>query len=211
MTSTIRATRGRQPAELDLFRLYLDEVGRRPLLTGQDEARLSQAYQQGLDAQRQLTQATSDALDPATRARLEATAERGERARRTMVEANLRLVVSIARRFSATGLPLGDLVQEGNLGLLRAVEKFDWRKGFKFSTYATWWIKQAIARGAADRGARAIRLPVHVGEQVGRLRRTEARLQELLGREPATGELAGALRPAAHRPGDHQPGRPGRR
>jgi RNA polymerase sigma factor (sigma-70 family) len=194
MTSTIRATRGRQPAELDLFRLYLDEVGRRPLLTGQDEARLSQAYQQGLDAQRQLTQATSDALDPATRARLEATAERGERARRTMVEANLRLVVSIARRFSATGLPLGDLVQEGNLGLLRAVEKFDWRKGFKFSTYATWWIKQAIARGAADRGARAIRLPVHVGEQVGRLRRTEARLQELLGREPATGELAGALR-----------------
>ena len=194
MTSTIRATRGRQPAELDLFRLYLDEVGRRPLLTGQDEARLSQAYQQGLDAQRQLTQATSDALDPATRARLHATAERGERARRTMVESNLRLVVSIARRFSATGLPLGDLVQEGNLGLLRAVEKFDWRKGFKFSTYATWWIKQAIARGAADRGARAIRLPVHVGEQVGRLRRTEARLQELLGREPATGELAGALR-----------------
>ena len=106
-----------------------------------------------------------------------------------MIESNLRLVVSIARRFSATGLP-GDLVQEGNLGLLRAVEKFDWRKGFKFSTYATWWIRQAIARGAADRGARAIRLPVHVDEQVGRLRRTQTRMHELLGREPSDEELA---------------------
>jgi RNA polymerase primary sigma factor len=192
MTSTIRATRVRQPAELDSFRLYLDEIGRRPLLTRQDEVQLSQAYEQGLDAQHQLTHAGGD-LDPATRARLQATAERGRRARRTMVEANLRLVVSVARRFSATGLPLGDLVQEGNLGLLRAVETFDWRKGFKFSTYATWWIKQAIARGAADRGARTIRLPVHVGEQVGRLRRTESRLHEQLGREPSTGELAGAL------------------
>jgi RNA polymerase primary sigma factor len=192
MTSTIPATRVRQPAELDSFRLYLDEIGRRPLLTSQDEVQLSQAYQQGLDAQRQLTQVGGD-LDQATRARLQATAERGRRARRTMVEANLRLVVSVARRFSATGLPLGDLVQEGNLGLLRAVEKFDGRKGFKFSTYATWWIKQAIARGAADRGARTIRLPVHIGEQVGRMRRTESRLHELLGREPSTGELAAAL------------------
>jgi len=171
----------------DSFRLYLDEVGRHPLLTKQDEVALSQAYEQGLAAQLRLGQLPAD--DP-RRAELEAVAERGERARRKMIESNLRLVVSIARRFSATGLPLGDLVQEGNLGLLRAVEKFDWRKGFKFSTYATWWIRQAIARGAADRGARAIRLPVHVDEQVGRLRRTQTRLHEQLGREPTDAELA---------------------
>src|SRR5215213_2501664 len=171
----------------DSFRLYLDEVGRHPLLTKEDEIELSQAYEAGLDAQLKLADCAAD--DPA-RPELEATAERGEWARRKMIESNLRLVVSIARRFSATGLPLGDLVQEGNLGLLRAVEKFDWRKGFKFSTYATWWIRQAIARGAADRGARAIRLPVHVDEQVGRLRRTQTRMHELLGREPTDDELA---------------------
>jgi RNA polymerase primary sigma factor len=110
-----------------------------------------------------------------------------------MIESNLRLVVTIARRFSATGLPIGDLVQEGNLGLMRAVEKFDWRMGFKFSTYATWWIRQAIARGAADRGTRAIRLPVHVDEQMGRLWRTRTRMLERLGREPTDGELADAM------------------
>src|ERR687897_83547 len=170
----------------DSFRLYLDEVGRHPLLTKEDEIELSQAYEAGLDAQLKL--ADTDPSDPA-RAELEG----GGGPRRKMIESNLRLVVSIARRFSATGLPLGDLVQEGNLGLLRAVEKFDWRKGFKFSTYATWWIRQAIARGAADRGARAIRLPVHVDEQVGRLRRTQTRMHELLGREPTDEELATEL------------------
>jgi RNA polymerase sigma factor (sigma-70 family) len=188
MTSMLGVERKRTTAaELDLFRLYLDEVGRHPLLTKEDEIALSQAYEAGLDAQLKLAEA-----DPCDAARpdLERVAARGEWARRKMIESNLRLVVSIARRFSATGLPLGDLVQEGNLGLLRAVEKFDWRKGFKFSTYATWWIRQAIARGAADRGARAIRLPVHVDEQVGRLRRTQTRLHELLGREPTDTELA---------------------
>ena len=149
---------------LDLFRVYLDQIGRHPLLTREDEIELAQAIEAGDDA-----------------------------ARRRMIESNLRLVVTIARRFSATGLPIGDLVQEGNLGLMRAVEKFDWRMGFKFSTYATWWIRQAIARGAADRGTRAIRLPVHVDEQMGRLWRTQARLQELSGREPSDGELADAL------------------
>jgi RNA polymerase primary sigma factor len=149
---------------LDLFRVYLDQIGRHPLLTREDEVALAQAIEAGDDA-----------------------------ARRTMIESNLRLVVTIARRFSATGLPIGDLVQEGNLGLMRAVEKFDWRMGFKFSTYATWWIRQAIARGAADRGTRAIRLPVHVDEQMGRLWRTRTRMLERLGREPTDGELADAM------------------
>jgi RNA polymerase sigma factor (sigma-70 family) len=189
MTSMDKERR-RATAELDLFRLYLDEVGRRPLLSKDDEVELSQAYEAGLEARLELAEAGP--ADPA-RARLQAIADRGDWARRRMVESNLRLVVSIARRFTATGLPLGDLVQEGNLGLLRAVEKFDWRKGFKFSTYATWWIRQAIARGAADRGARAIRLPVHVDEQVGRLRRTQTRLHEALGREPSDEELADEL------------------
>src|SRR4029450_10883918 len=175
---------------LDLFRVYLDEVGGHPLLTKEDEIELSQAYEAGLDAQLKLADTAAD--DPA-RPALEATCDHGEWARRKVMGSNLRLVVSIARRFSATGLPLGDLVQEGNLGLLRAVEKFDWRKGFKFSTYAAWWIRQAIARGAADRAARAIRLPVHVDEQVGRLRRTQTRMHELLGREPTDDELAGEL------------------
>jgi RNA polymerase primary sigma factor len=165
MTGTARVARTTGAAELDLFRLYLDEIGRHPLLTADDEVRLAQAYEAG-----------------------------DEGARRKMIESNLRLVVSIARRYWATGLPLGDLVQEGNLGLLRAVEKFDWRKGVKFSTYATWWIKQAITRGAADRGANPIRLPVHIDEQVGRLRRAETRLAERLGREPSSHELAAELR-----------------
>ena len=187
--STVSADPG-DPQTSDLFRLYLDEVGRHPLLTKDDEVELSQAFEAGQAAQAKLAELEADHPDVAT---LQAEAARGEAARRKMIESNLRLVVSIARRFSATGLPLGDLVQEGNLGLLRAVEKFDWRKGFKFSTYATWWIRQAIARGAADRGARAIRLPVHVDEQVGRLRRTQTRLHESLGREPSDDELAAEL------------------
>jgi RNA polymerase primary sigma factor len=149
---------------LDLFRVYLDQIGRHRLLTREDEVELAQAIEAGDDA-----------------------------AKQRMIEANLRLVVTIARRYSATGLPIGDLVQEGNLGLMRAVEKFDWRMGFKFSTYATWWIRQSIARGAADRGTRGIRLPVHVDEQMGRLWRAQTRMHERLGREPTDDELADAL------------------
>ena len=172
---------------LDLFRVYLDDIGRHPLLTKEDEIELSQAMRPAW------TPSQLADTSPTTRPDPPGGCRRPRHGRRKMIESNLRLVVSIARRFSATGLPLGDLVQEGNLGLLRAVEKFDWRKGFKFSTYATWWIRQAIARGAADRGARAIRLPVHVDEQVGRLRRTQTRMHELLGREPTDEELAAEL------------------
>jgi RNA polymerase primary sigma factor len=172
--------------ELDLFRLYLDEIGRHPLLTKEDEIALSRAYHDGLRAGDEAV--ALPAGDP-RRPALERAAARGALARRRMIEGNLRLVVSIARRFTSTGLPLADLVQEGNLGLLRAVEKFDWRMGFKFSTYATWWIRQAIARGAAERGVRAIRLPIHVDERVGRLRRAQSRLRESLGREPTDDEL----------------------
>jgi RNA polymerase sigma factor (sigma-70 family) len=208
------ATHRRRTPELDLFRLYLDEIGRHPLLTAEDEVELSRAYRAGLDARAKL--ADADPQDPA-RPGLKAVAERGEWARRTMIEANLRLVVSIARRFSATGLPLGDLVQEGNLGLLRAVELFDGREGFRFSTYATAWIKQAIARGAADRGARAIRLPVHIEEQVGRLRRTRTRMHEKLGASRPTtswprncGSRYRTCCAAGRGPGEHLAGHPDR-
>jgi RNA polymerase primary sigma factor len=170
----------------DSFRLYLDEVGRHPLLTKEDEIELSQAYEAGLAARAKLKDLAPDDKD---RAGLQVTADLGERARRKMIESNLRLVVSIARRFSATGLPLGDLVQEGNLGLLRAVEKFDWRKGFKFSTYATWWIRQAIARALADK-ARTIRIPVHVVEKLNKIGRAERKLVTELGREPTAEEIA---------------------
>jgi RNA polymerase sigma factor (sigma-70 family) len=173
----------------DSFRLYLDEVGRHPLLTKDDEIELSQAYEAGLEAQLKL--ADTDPDDPA-RPDLEAVADHGEWARRKMIESNLRLVVSIARRFSATGLPLGDLVQEGNLGLLRAVEKFDWRKGFKFSTYATWWIRQAIQRGIANTG-RTIRLPAHAGDSLLRLHKVRAQLEAELERDPTIAELANEL------------------
>jgi RNA polymerase primary sigma factor len=158
--------------DLDLFRVYLDQAGRHRLLTRQEEIELAQAIEAGDEA-----------------------------AKRRMIECNLRLVVSIARRCARSGLPLSDMVQEGNLGLVRAVEKFDWRLGFKFSTYATWWIRQAIARGAADRGARAIRLPVHVDEQVNRLRRTQTRLYERIGEEPSDQTLAAELRLPAQRIG----------
>ena len=158
--------------DLDLFRVYLEQAGRHRLLTRQEEIELAQAIEAGDEA-----------------------------AKRRMIECNLRLVVSIARRCARSGLPLSDMVQEGNLGLVRAVEKFDWRLGFKFSTYATWWIRQAIARGAADRGARAIRLPVHVDEQVNRLRRTQSRLYERIGEEPSDQTLAAELRLPAQRIG----------
>ncbi|MEW6470988.1 MAG: sigma-70 family RNA polymerase sigma factor [Actinomycetota bacterium] len=170
----------------DLVHLYLREIGRHALLTKADEVRLSQRIEAGMAATNEL--AAGD-VDATSRAELESAVRQGEAARREFVNANLRLVVSIAKRYQASGLPLLDLIQDGNLGLLHAVEKFDWRKGFKFSTYATWWIRQAIHRGIANTG-RTIRLPVHAGETVNLLTKTKARLEHELRRPPTPSELA---------------------
>ncbi len=176
-----------EPQE-DLVRLYLNEIGRYPLLMKEDEERLGEAVAQGLAAAAELA-APGPALAAARRRRLGSLVQAGERATTEFCQANLRLVVSIAKRYQASGVPLLDLVQEGNLGLLHAVEKFDHKKGFKFSTYATWWIRQAITRGIANTG-RTIRLPVHAGDLVNRVHRGSARLEVRLGRRPTAEELA---------------------
>jgi RNA polymerase sigma factor (sigma-70 family) len=173
--------------EEDLVRLYLNDVGKFALLSKSDEIRLAQAVETGRDAR---TQLIGDAdLSPARRRQLRRLVRLGDEASTTFIQANLRLVVSIAKRYQAADLPLLDLVQEGNLGLIHAVEKFDWRKGFKFSTYATWWIRQAITRGIANTG-RTVRLPVHAGDLLNRVSQARSRLEAQLGRRPSTGELA---------------------
>ena len=174
--------------EEDLVRLYLTDIGQYPLLTKEDEVRLAQQIEQGNAARRDLEEPTSSA-SPARRTQLRREIRRGEDAERTFVQSNLRLVVSIAKKYQASGLPLLDLIQEGNLGLMHAVEKFDWRKGFKFSTYATWWIRQAITRGIANTG-RTIRLPVHAGDTLARLQKARARLELKYGRPATLSELA---------------------
>src|SRR5450755_4713184 len=150
----------------DLVRLYLEDVGRHNLLTKDDEIRLAQAIETGTAAAERL--ATAKKLTPTQRRQVRREIRQGEEAHRQFVNSNLRLVVSIAKKYQSSGLPLLDIVQEGNLGLIHAVDKFDWRKGFKFSTYATWWIRQAIQRGIAN-SARVIRLPVHAGDNLARL------------------------------------------
>jgi RNA polymerase sigma factor (sigma-70 family) len=179
-----------QPEE-DLVRLYLNDVGKHGLLTKDDEVRLAQAVEAGRQARTEL--ATLHGIDPSRRRHLSRLARAGDQATETFVTANLRLVVSIAKKYQAAELPLLDLVQEGNLGLIHAVEKFDWRKGFKFSTYATWWIRQAIARGIANSG-RTVRLPVHAGDLLNRVIKARGRLEGQLGRRPTTAELAADLR-----------------
>ena len=161
--------------EEDLVRLYLTDIGQYPLLTKDDEVRLAQAIEAGNEARREL-EAGGKELTAARKRELRRHTRDGEDAERTFVQSNLRLVVSIAKKYQASGLPLLDLIQEGNLGLMHAVEKFDWRKGFKFSTYATWWIRQAITRGIANTG-RTIRLPVHPGDTLARLQKARARLE----------------------------------
>ena len=169
--------------------LYLREIGRVPLLTAADEVRLAQAIERGRAAAERLS---VGAVAEAEREDLVALVREGEAAREQLTDANLRLVVSVARRYSNRGVPLIDLIQEGNLGLLRAVEKFDWRRGFKFSTYATWWIRQAVSRAIAD-DARTIRIPVHLYDVVNRMARVSSQLHQELGREPTEDEIAAAL------------------
>ncbi|MDA8043805.1 MAG: sigma-70 family RNA polymerase sigma factor [Actinomycetota bacterium] len=178
-----------QPEE-DLVRLYLNDVGKYALLTKADEARLAQAVEAGRDARAEL--AGGDQLSASRHRELRRRIRHGDEATEEFVKANLRLVVSIAKRYQAAELPLLDLVQEGNLGLIHAVEKFDWRKGFKFSTYATWWIRQAITRGIANTG-RTVRLPVHAGDLLNRVVKARARLEGKLSRRPTTAELAADL------------------
>jgi RNA polymerase sigma factor (sigma-70 family) len=183
------ATRDQTAPEEDLVRLYLTDIGRHALLSKEDEATLAEARLAGLEAAEELKNGSPT---PARKRQLRRLVQEGEAAERRFVESNLRLVVSIAKKYQASGVPLLDLVQEGNLGLMHAVEKFDHRKGFKFSTYATWWIRQAITRGIANTG-RSIRLPVHAGDMVKQLQRTRAELEDKLGRGPTTAEIAEAM------------------
>jgi RNA polymerase sigma factor (sigma-70 family) len=186
--STLASGRVRPTDTEDLVRVYLDDIGRHPLLTKEDETRLAQEIEAGRDARAGLQQSAPTLLRQERR-RLEAAVRRGEQAWRTFVHSNLRLVVSIARKYQSSGLPLLDLVQEGNLGLMHAVDKFDWRKGFKFSTYATWWIRQAIQRGIANT-AKVVRLPVQAEDELTRLRRAWGTYVETTGGPPSREALA---------------------
>ena len=166
--------------------LYLRDIGPKPLLKADEEIALAQAIERGRVAARRLPQVS---VLPEERDRLRAEVEEANQAHRRLIESNLRLVVSIARRYAGRGLALGDLIQEGNIGLSRAVDRFDWHRGFRFSTYATWWIRQAITRAIADQG-RTIRLPVHIVEATSKVVAIAQRLVQELGREPTPDEIA---------------------
>ncbi|SBW23650.1 RNA polymerase sigma factor RpoD [Protofrankia symbiont of Coriaria ruscifolia] len=188
-----RRRRGREePASAaptsDPVRMYLKEIGKVALLTAEGEVDLARRIEAGVFAAHKLATATG-AMTPREHRELEAVEGDGQIAKRRLVEANLRLVVSIAKRYVSRGMPFLDVVQEGNLGLIRAVEKFDYAKGYKFSTYATWWIRQAISRALADQ-ARTIRIPVHLVEVINRLVRVQRQLVSDLGREPSPEEIA---------------------
>jgi RNA polymerase primary sigma factor len=183
----IRALDGDFDPSSDPVRMYLREIGQVSLLTAEDEVTLAQAILRGDAAEKKLTD--DGALPEGEVADLHALVNRGNQARRRLAEANLRLVVSVAKRYMGRGLSLLDLIQEGNIGLLKAVEKFDHTMGYKFSTYATWWIRQAISRSIADQ-ARTIRIPVHMVETISHLIRTQRRLQQELGRDPAPEDVA---------------------
>jgi RNA polymerase sigma factor (sigma-70 family) len=181
-------------ASADLVRAYLNGIGRTKLLTAEQEVDLARRVEAGLYAEERLAAAadTPGETDAELRADLAIVAAEGRAAKTHLLEANLRLVVSIAKRYTGRGMAFLDLIQEGNLGLIRAVEKFDYAKGYKFSTYATWWIRQAITRAMADQ-ARTIRIPVHMVEQVNRMVRTRRDLATTIGREPTIAEVARAM------------------
>ncbi len=187
--SSVRAT-GSEVADRDLVGMYLDEIARTPLLDAAREVELSRTVEAGVFAEQLLARGESAA--GADEDELRAVAEAGARAKDVFIRSNLRLVVAVARRYPRSGLPLLDLIQEGNAGLVRAVEKFDYAKGFKFSTYATWWIRQAITRSIADQ-SRTIRLPVHLVEELGRIRRVQREFNREQGRDPEPAEIAGEL------------------
>ncbi|HVL64184.1 MAG TPA: RNA polymerase sigma factor [Actinomycetota bacterium] len=171
----------------DPVRMYLKEIGKVALLTAQQEVELAMRIDAGLEAEKRLDEESASLSEDEVDA-LRWTVRDGQRAKRHLVEANLRLVVSIAKRYVGRGMAFLDLIQEGNLGLIRAVEKFDYTKGFKFSTYATWWIRQAITRAIADQ-ARTIRIPVHMVETINKLVRIQRQLLQDLGREPTAEEI----------------------
>ncbi|MEV7561016.1 RNA polymerase sigma factor RpoD/SigA [Streptomyces sp. NPDC048331] len=199
-TSSARAVGG-EIADRDLVGMYLDEIARTPLLDAAKEVELSQIIEAGVYAQQILDGTIERDGDTPAREELEALAAEGERAKEVFIRSNLRLVVAVARRYPRSGLPLLDLIQEGNAGLVRAVEKFDYAKGFKFSTYATWWIRQAITRSIADQ-SRTIRLPVHLVEELGRIRRVQREFNRENGREPEHAEIAAELDSTEKRVGD---------
>lgn len=172
----------------DPVRMYLKEIGKVPLLSAEEEIELAQKMEAGEMAKSQLEEAGDD-LDDEAKKELQKLIAQGDYAKKKLAEANLRLVVSIAKRYVGRGMLFLDLIQEGNLGLIKAVEKFDYRKGYKFSTYATWWIRQAITRAIADQ-ARTIRIPVHMVETINKLIRVSRQLLQELGREPTPEEIA---------------------
>jgi RNA polymerase primary sigma factor len=183
-----RPERHAEMGSFDPVRMYLKEIGKVPLLTAEQEVTLAKRIEAGLHSAERLEQPDGQLSDE-THASLDAVATDGDLAKRQLIEANLRLVVSIAKRYVGRGMALLDLVQEGNLGLIRAVEKFDYTKGFKFSTYATWWIRQAITRAIADQ-ARTIRIPVHMVETMNKVLRIQRQMLQELGREPTVEEVA---------------------
>jgi RNA polymerase sigma factor (sigma-70 family) len=173
--------------EVDDLRLYLEAAARVPLLTKEEEVELAMTIEAGKEAEDRLRAGRLRSEKSIAKAHRDI--RTAEAARQRFIMANLRLVVSMARRYQGQGLPLLDLIQEGNIGLMRAVELFDWRRGFKFSTYATWWIRQGITRALADR-SRSIRLPVHIHDHLRKLNRTRSQFAQSMGREPSREELA---------------------